>query len=122
MIDLFLQLTIIIVLSSVLGIFARFAKQPTIVAYLLAGILVGVFGFANIANNKEVFDVFADLGIMFLLFLVGLEINYETLRVVGRDALVIGVAKLVRRFPFRDPRSRCCGGRLYHHVGWWRGK
>ena len=98
MLDLFSQLTIIIVVASVLGIIARLAKQPTILAYLIAGILVGVFGFFEISHDTEVYRIFSDLGIMFLLFLVGLEINYSSLRSVGRDSFIVGIGQVIFTF------------------------
>lgn len=98
MLDLFTQLTAIIVIASVLGIFARWAKQPTILAYLIAGILVGVFGFFELSHDTEVYRIFSDLGIMFLLFLVGLEINYSSLRAVGRDSFIVGIGQVLFTF------------------------
>jgi len=98
MLDLFSQLTLIIVLASLLGILARWARQPTILAYLIAGILVGVFGYFEISENVYVYEIFSDLGIMFILFLVGLEINYASLKSVGRDAFLVGLGQVVFTF------------------------
>jgi Kef-type K+ transport system membrane component KefB len=98
MLDLFSQLTFIIVLAAFLGILARWAKQPTILAYLIAGILVGIFGYFDISQDSHMYQVFSDLGIMFILFLVGLEINYSSLRSVGRDAFLIGLGQVVFTF------------------------
>ena len=97
MLDLFSQLTLIIVLASLFGIIARWVKQPTLIAYLLAGVLIGTFTFLDPAH-REVFDFFSDLGIVFLLFLVGLEINYASLRIVGRDAIIVGLGQIVFTF------------------------
>ncbi len=88
------ELAIIILLASGLGILAQFFRQPTILAYLATGAIVGHFGFFNL-SNAETFRMFSDLGIMFLLFLVGLEINYTSLRLVGRVSVIVGVIQIL---------------------------
>jgi Kef-type K+ transport system membrane component KefB len=64
--------------------------QPTIVGEILAGVIVGpsLLGFVE---PDEVLQVFAELGVVFLLFWVGLETKVSELREVGRTALSVGV-------------------------------
>ena len=52
------------------------------------------FKFFNL-NNRELFQTFSELGITFLLFLVGLEINYSSLRLVGKASVLIGLGQIV---------------------------
>lgn len=87
------ELGFMIVLAAALGVILRMLKQPVMLAYLATGALIGYFGFFDL-RNAETFRVFSDLGIMFLLFLVGLEINYTSLRIVGRTAIILGVAQM----------------------------
>lgn len=89
-----LQLAIIVCVAAVLGIAAKLLKQPTVLAYLVTGIAVALLGYFNLAD-RSVFQVFSDLGIMFLLFLIGLEINYASLTLVGRTAAIAGLAQVV---------------------------
>lgn len=91
------ELSLFILISSVLGIILRFLKQPLILAYLITGIIVGYFNWSNSINN-EIFKVFSDLGIMFLLFLIGLEINYDSLRMVSRPAIILGLGQIIFTF------------------------
>jgi len=98
MIDLFTQFALLIVLASVLGIIARALGQPTILAYLVAGMTVGIFNFFDIGGHESAFNLFSDLGIMFLLFLVGLEVNYTALRLVGRSSFIVGVGQVIFTF------------------------
>lgn len=91
------ELAVVIFIAAGLGIAAKIFKQPIILAYLAAGIVVGYFSFFNLAD-KESFRIFSDLGIMFLLFLVGLEINYASLRLVGRASAVVGLAQIIFTF------------------------
>ncbi len=96
-----LELTTVIVLAAVLSIIARLFRQPAILAYLFTGVVISVLaanGFATSAaglHERETFQVFADLGIMFLLFLVGLEVNYTALRYVGAVALAVGLLQVL---------------------------
>ena len=91
------ELAVVIFIAAGLGIAAKIFKQPIILAYLAAGIVVGYFSFFNLAD-KESFRIFSDLGIMFLLFLVGLEINYTSLRLVGRASATVGLAQIIFTF------------------------
>ncbi len=88
------DLTIILLIVAALGIIVRLLKQPIILTYILAGIIIAIFGFFEI-ENRELFRTFSELGIMFLLFLIGLEINYESLRLVGKTSLFIGIGQII---------------------------
>ncbi len=87
-------LSIVILLAAFLGVIARLFRQPLILAYLLAGLVIGFLGFSQLVDH-EVFEIFSSLGVMFLLFLVGLEINYVSLRLVGKKAFIIGVGQII---------------------------
>lgn len=87
-----------ILLAAKLGdeLFKRLG-QPAIVGEILAGVLIGpsVLGWVE---PDEVFQVFAELGVVFLLFWVGLETRLSDMRAVGRSATAVGVLGVV--FPF----------------------
>lgn len=80
--------------AALLGFGARLLKQPIILAYIAAGAIVAHLDLLNLAGHS-IFDTFADLGIILLLFLVGLEINYTSLRLIGRAALLIGFSQIL---------------------------
>lgn len=88
------ELAIVILIAAGLGLAAKLLKQPLILAYLIAGVAIAYLGFFDI-QNRETFAIFSDLGIMFLLFLVGLEINYSSLRMVGRASVLIGLGQII---------------------------
>lgn len=94
MTSILFQLAIVILLASGFGVLAQLFRQPTILAYLATGGIIGYFGFFHL-SNQESFMLFSDLGIMFLLFLVGLEINYTSLRLVGKISLIVGLGQIV---------------------------
>lgn len=92
----FFELAVVISLAAILGIAARILRQPIILAYIITGALIAYVGFLNVdVTSTETFHVFSNLGIMFLLFLVGLEINYTSLRLVGKHSLIIGLGQVI---------------------------
>lgn len=91
------QLAIMIMLAAGLGVAARLLKQPIFLAYLATGVIIGYFGFFEL-EGQAIFSVFGNLGIMFLLFLIGIEINYGSLRMVGKTALLLGLGQIVLTF------------------------
>ena len=88
------QLATVVLLAAGLGFLARFFRQPLILAYIATGVVIAYFGWFNLADHAT-FKVLSDLGIMFLLFLVGLEMNYASLRSVGKASLIVGLGQIV---------------------------
>ncbi len=88
----------VVLLSAKLGdeLFKRLG-QPAIVGEILAGVLIGpsVFG---LVEPTEFLEVFAELGVVFLLFWVGLETRLSEMRAVGATALRVGVLGVVVPF------------------------
>jgi len=84
--NIFFQIGIVIVIATVGGILAKLIKQPLIPAYILTGILIGPG--LNLITNSEVIQLFGLAGIAFLLFIVGLELNFKKLRDVGHMASI----------------------------------
>lgn len=79
--NIFFDIGIIIILATVGGFIARLLKQPLISFYILMGILLGpVFG---LINDMMVVDVLSEIGVAFLLFIVGIELDLKRLKDVG---------------------------------------
>jgi len=88
----------IIIFSAILAYFARFLRQPAIVAYVVAGVLIGpVHGLGLITNFEEI-KLLSELGIVFLLFSVGLEIDFRKFKNVGLAALGGGALQILVTF------------------------
>lgn len=96
--DALYGLSIILLFVAVSGYFFRLLGQPAVLSYLVAGIAIPLFGVLNMADHQETLFSFSELGIMFLLFLVGIEMNYASLRQVGRDSIILGVGQLAISF------------------------
>jgi CPA2 family monovalent cation:H+ antiporter-2 len=94
---LLFDIGIIIVFSAILAYMARFLRQPIIIAYVLAGLIVGPAGLGLITNTEEI-TLLSELGIIFLLFSVGLEIDFRRLSHVGFATLVGGTVQVMLTF------------------------
>lgn len=84
----------IIVFVTVLAFIFRFLRQPLILAYIIAGILLGEAFFNELAFRKTI-DVFSQLGIAFLLFLVGLSLEPKALKQFGKVSVLIGMSQII---------------------------
>lgn len=83
------DLGIIMLTAGIVSILFKFLKQPVVLGYLVAGLLVGpyVCGKAWI-NDIESAENWAEIGMIFLLFSMGLEFSFKKLLQVGSTAIV----------------------------------
>lgn len=91
---LFVTLSIAIVTAGVLSLIAFRLKQPLIIAYVVTGLLVGS-AVTGLAEASSVFLAMSQIGIAFLLFLVGLNLNWRHFKDVGATAFVVGLCQVV---------------------------
>jgi CPA2 family monovalent cation:H+ antiporter-2 len=89
-----LDLGLAVAVALVGGAIAVRLRQPAIVGYLLAGILIGP-GTPGFVGDIERISVLADVGVVLLLFALGVEFSVSGLRDVRRLALPGGVAQVV---------------------------
>ncbi|MEK7154981.1 MAG: cation:proton antiporter, partial [Patescibacteria group bacterium] len=85
-----LGLTVVMVLAAVGGIVAKSLRQPAILGYILAGIALSLLG-----RNVDLVSAMGQLGVTFLLFLVGLELPIGQLKKMGRTAVITGLGQIV---------------------------
>src|SRR3990167_5790932 len=91
--DPLLALGIIVAFAALLGAWASFLKLPLIISYIFAGLVLGPILINN--SHRETVTLLRDLGLSFLLVLVGLEIKTGELKSFGKQALKIGVIQIV---------------------------
>lgn len=94
MIDIFTELAIVLVISSLAAFIIRRLNQPILLAYITSGLLISAFGLVA-AIEKETLPFFASLGIALLLFLVGIELKVRDLLTIGKMALWTGLGQIV---------------------------
>ena len=85
---------LIIIVATIFAFIARLLKQPLIPAYVLTGVILGplVFG---ILGDMELMKSLSELGIAFLLFVAGLEIDLKKLKEVGLVAIIGGLVQVL---------------------------
>ncbi|HEY7362731.1 MAG TPA: cation:proton antiporter [Methylomirabilota bacterium] len=69
---------------------ARVLRQPLILGYIAGGVLLGPLGFGLITRNESV-ELISEIGLILLLFIIGLEVDLRELRRLGRSSLVLGI-------------------------------
>lgn len=72
-------------------------KQPAVVGEILAGILLGPY-ILNLVEPSHFYNVLAEIGVIILLFTVGLQIGVDELLLVGKTSLIVAILGVV--FPF----------------------
>lgn len=90
----FASVAALLVLVGVLGAVALLLRQPLVVAFLVAGILGGPAALGLVGHGDEL-EVFAELGIAILLFLVGLKLDVGIIRQMGVVTLSAGLVQVV---------------------------
>lgn len=90
---IFLELTVILILAGGIAVLVSALKQPSIIAYILAGLIIGHLGYVTI-GQKVFFDALGEVGITLLLFMVGLELDVSELKRLGRVALLSGIGQV----------------------------
>ena len=99
------QLALTVLLLGVLGLGANWAGISAIPAYLLAGILLGPNEphVTSLIQPSEVTEFVAQLGLVFLLFFLGLEFSLDRLRRTGRHVGLGGIGRPRRERSDRPP-------------------
>ena len=92
--DIFTQLSIIIVLVAVVSMAVRLLKQPLILGYILTGLLVGP-SLLNLVPKNDTFTTFSNIGITLLLFIIGLGLNAGVFRKLGKVVFLTALIELV---------------------------
>ena len=86
---------VIILAASVAALFAlRRVKLSPVLGYLAAGMLVGPFGIGLVTDVDSI-HVFAEFGVVFLLFTIGLELPWERIRVLSPALFALGLAQIL---------------------------
>ena len=83
----------IVAMAVVLGVLLTRLKQPAIVGYILAGVVLGPTGLAFIQHSDAI-ALLAELGVLMLLFIIGMELSLKAFMMVLRPATLVMFGQL----------------------------
>jgi len=92
--EIFLELATIVFIATAVSVLMRLLKQPLIVGYILAGILIGPSAL-NALHTTAFIDTLSRMGITILLFVVGLHMSPKVIKEVGKVSLLTGIGQVV---------------------------
>jgi Kef-type K+ transport system membrane component KefB/voltage-gated potassium channel Kch len=92
--ELIRDITLCILFAWGLGLAAHFTRQPLILAYLIAGFFIGPFGMGWIKSQESI-QIISELGLIFMLFMIGLEIDLKKIVRAGRVILFAAGGQLI---------------------------
>jgi CPA2 family monovalent cation:H+ antiporter-2 len=93
---LIIDLALILAAAGVTTLLFKKIKQPLVLGYILAGLLVGPhIKFIPTVTDNESIHIWAEIGVIFLLFSLGLEFSFKKLVKVGGSASITAVVEVV---------------------------
>ena len=76
------DLAVLMVIASIVAFIFHKLRQPLIIGYLIASALIGPY-MLNLVRNVDFINVFAEIGVVLLLFTIGLEFPIRKLKSMG---------------------------------------
>lgn len=92
--EVFIQLSLVLLVVLGVSLIMRLLKQPLIIGYIISGILIGPV-FLNVIPKTDTLSTFSEMGIAFLLFIVGLHLSPKVIKEVGKISLITGIGQVV---------------------------
>ncbi|MCD6109451.1 cation:proton antiporter [bacterium] len=93
--DIIFQLSIVIIVTTILSIILELSKQPILIAFIFSGLIVGPHGL-GLVNNTAFFQAIGQIGIILLLYLIGLELKTKIFSgTFGKGTLITFLASAV---------------------------
>jgi CPA2 family monovalent cation:H+ antiporter-2 len=95
-IDIVIDLAIVMIVAAVVTVLFSRLKQPLILGYLIAGIIIGPYsGLLVSVSDMSLIGSLASLGVIMLMFTLGLEFTLGRLREIGLFAIAIGTIEMI---------------------------
>lgn len=93
--NIFLQISTLLAITVSVSFIARLLKQPLIIAYIIAGIICGPAFFNLVHGGAEMYEAFAQFGVVLLLFIIGLNLNFRHLKTIGKTSFITGIGQVL---------------------------
>jgi len=91
------ELAIVVVGAMACGLVMRYFRQPILLGYILAGAALGPSGFGFVQSREQV-QLLAELGVLMLLFFIGMELNLRDFRAVWKVAVLTTAFQIAAAF------------------------
>lgn len=91
---IFIEISLMVIIAVVVSSLVRALRQPAIIGYILAGIIVSPY-FLDLVKSAESVTAFAQIGVSVLLFMVGLNLNPKVIKEVGKVAVLTGIGQII---------------------------
>ena len=96
---LFMDLALILITAGVITVVFKWLKQPLVLGYILAGFFIGpYFKWFPVITDPTNVHVWSDIGIVFLMFALGLEFSIKKLKKVGATGAITALTELAIMF------------------------
>ena len=93
---LFSDLALILVTAGVTTVIFKWLKQPVVLGYIIAGFLIGPnFEWFPVVNDHTSVETWSEIGMVFMLFGIGLEFSFKKLKKVGGTVGITALTELV---------------------------
>ena len=96
---LFADLALILITAGITTVIFKWLKQPLVLGYIVAGFLIGpYFTHFPVINDTSSVATWSEIGMVFLLFAIGLEFSFKKLKKVGGPGAIMVLTELVIMF------------------------
>ncbi|MCR5037291.1 MAG: cation:proton antiporter [Bacteroidales bacterium] len=96
---LFYDLALILITAGITTVIFKWLKQPLVLGYIVAGFLIGhYFSYFPDIHDEESVKTWSEIGMVFLLFAIGLEFSFKKLKKVGGPGAIMVLTELVIMF------------------------
>jgi len=93
--DLLHDIGVAVIAATILGLISHWLRQPILLGYLVAGALVGPQLGLGLVHAGESIEIISEMGLILLLFIIGLELNVKEVLASGRQLLVAGFGQFL---------------------------
>jgi len=86
--------SIVMIIATAMAVIFHKLKQPLVIGFIVAGIIIGPYSPPfSLVKNQDILNLFAELGVILLLFTVGMEFPIRKLRNIGKKAMIIATTE-----------------------------
>jgi Kef-type K+ transport system membrane component KefB len=89
------SISISIIAATVLAYVANLIKQPLLLAYIAAGAAIGPQFGLNLISNKDDISIISEMGLILLLFMIGLDLDLKKIKEAGKSLIITGILQFV---------------------------